>query len=77
MHGMHADARFDDLDLGRSQWVGKDEQSVLNYFFTIKQATTIKFATTVGHFFYMTLSLKTCIWLDRLAWVSPQWGTAD
>ena len=32
---------------------------------TTKQAKSIKLATTVGHF-YMTLTLKTCIWLDYL-----------
>ena len=35
---------------------------------TTKQTTSIKLATTVGHFFflYVTLTLKTFIWLGRL-----------
>ena len=33
---------------------------------TTKQATTVNLATTVGHLFYMTLTLKTFVWLDHL-----------
>ena len=58
-------ARFYDTDLDtRSQWVGK--QSAFNHQETI---SNIKLAMTVGLFifyFYMTLILKTCIWLDHL-----------
>ena len=67
MHGISAHAPLDDLDLvARLQWVGKGTNSLLKISTTM-QATRIRLATTVGLLlFYVTLTLKTLIWLDHL-----------
>ena len=52
---IYAHARFDDLDIARSQWVGKGKQLTLN--------ALCKLATTVGRFL-RDLDFQTFIWLD-------------
>ena len=61
----YAYACFDDLDLDTwSQWVGKDNNSVLNYLhnYWTKQAISTKLAATVSH----CLCDLTCKWLAHL-----------
>ena len=55
---MYASAGFDDIDLDAKSQNQRCMHSAA------KQATSIKFATTVGHF-YVTLTLQMFIWLDH------------
>ena len=49
----------------KSQWVGKGKQLAINYLNNLSKQLSIKLAATVGHFFYVTLTLQTFIWLDH------------
>ena len=71
-------ARVDDLDLARSQWVGKCKKNNQRWICsTTERATNIKLASTVGLLvFYVTLTLKTFIWLGHLGFVSWEHRTA-
>ena len=53
--------------------VGQQRQKQISIDFTstTKQTISIKLATTVAHFFYTTLTLKTFLWLDYLVFVPP------
>ena len=64
MDALYAHLLLDDLDLdARSQWVGKTKIQRCTLSAT-KQAISI-LAATVGHV-YVTSTLQTCAWLDRL-----------
>ena len=73
MDALYAHAHFDDLDLdAKSQWVGKGEKNQRCMLSATKQAISIKLATTIGHFFYVTLTwtLQMFIWLVQLVFPS-------
>ena len=56
MHGVNVHARVNDLDLdARSQWVGKGNTISVELSRQLKQATSIKLATTVGLFFFFLI----------------------
>ena len=73
--GLYDHCLSHDLDLdARSQWVGKGKKISVECSWQTKQAISIKPATTVGHFFYVTLTLQAFVWLDHLVLFSLSHG---
>ena len=63
---MYAHSRFDDLDLDESH-SGSGKANIQRLIIsTNKHVTSIELATPIGHFFYVTMTLQTFIWLDSL-----------
>ena len=64
---MYDRARFDDLDLdARSHWVGNSKTISVELFRQLSKQQALKRVTTLGHIFFMTVTLQTFKWHDQL-----------